>query len=933
MTLQPPRPLDAHQPSNGHTPVDLPPPAERQRQLDAKEKGTPWWRWGPYLSERQWGTVREDYSADGEAWNAFPHDHARSRTYRWGEDGLLGISDNHGRLCFSLALWNEADAILKERLYGLTGPEGNHGEDVKEYYFYLDSTPTHSYMKALYKYPQRAFPYAELVAENRRRGKDQPEYELVDTGIFAENRYFDVEVEYAKASPTDLVIRITATNRGPDSAPLHVLPTLWFRNTWAWQRSAPDPGGLHADERPRLLEVAPGAVKAEHRTLGDYWLACEGRPTQLLFTDNETNAARLWNTTNPTHYVKDGINEFVVNARNEAVNPDRVGTRAAAHYVVNLASGASETVLLRLSSTQLEDPFADAEHILGVRQAEADAFYNSAFGAESMSEDQRSVQRQAFAGMLWSKQFFFYEVEEWLDGDPSGPVPPENRKHGRNSEWRHLHNADVISMPDKWEYPWYAAWDLAFHCIPLAMVDADFAKRQLILMLREWYMHPNGQIPAYEWAFGDVNPPVHAWAAWRVYKIDKRVNGAADRQFLERVFQKLLLNFTWWVNRKDADGHNVFQGGFLGLDNIGVFDRSAPLPTGGHLGQADGTAWMGMYCLNMLSIALELARENPAYEDVASKFFEHFLYIAEALNNIGGRGVPLWDEEDQFFYDVLHFPSGDYQRLKVRSLVGLMPLLAVETIEPSLLEHLPNFLRRMDWFLTHRPDLAALVSRWQEPGMGERRLLSLVRGHRMKRLLARMLDPDEFLSDYGIRAVSRYHLDQPYRLEVDGTVHEVRYEPGESSTGLFGGNSNWRGPIWFPINFLLVEALQKFHHHYGDDFLVESPTGSGNKSTLWQIAADVSRRLESIFLQDSTGRRPVFGANETFQRDPLWRDLVPFHEYFHGDSGRGVGASHQTGWTGVVAKLLEQTSTQMSAPRGASTQIVLGSAVPPDAQA
>jgi hypothetical protein len=921
MSIQPTQPAQTPGAPNGYpgsavdrTIVDVQPAAERRRQAEARDRGTPWWRWGPYLSERQWGTVREDYSPGGAAWDSFPHDHARARVYRWGEDGLLGISDNHARLCFALALWNEADAILKERLFGLTGPEGNHAEDVKEYYFYLDSTPTHSYMRALYKYPQRAFPYADLVAENRRRGKDQPEYELVDTGVFAEDRYFDVQVEYAKASPTDMVIRISGTNRGPDPAPLHILPTMWFRNTWAWQRDDPDPGGLRAGERPILRQVAPGLVQAEHRTLGEYWLACDAAP-ELLFTENETNAARLWGGQNRAPHVKDGINDAVVAGRLDAVNPAKVGTKAAAHYVLSIAPGATESILLRLSSSRLAAPFADAEQVLRQRRAEADAFYNAQFGAPALSEDQRRIQRQAFAGMLWSKQFYYYEIEEWLDGDPSGPPPPDGRKHGRNSEWTHLHNADVISMPDKWEYPWYAAWDLAFHCIPLAMLDADFAKRQLILMLREWYMHPNGQLPAYEWAFGDVNPPVHAWAAWRVYKIDKRVNGVADRRFLERVFQKLLLNFTWWVNRKDAEGHNVFQGGFLGLDNIGVFDRSAALPSGGHLGQADGTAWMGMYCLNMLAIALELAREDPAYEDLASKFFEHFLYIAGALNNIGGTGVPLWDDDDEFFYDVLHFPDGGFQQLKVRSLVGLMPLLAVETIEPDLLERLPNFRRRMDWFLNHRPDLASLVSRWQEAGMGERRLLALVRGHRMKRLLKRMLDPDEFLSDHGIRAISRYHLEHPYRLELDGATYEVRYEPGESSTGLFGGNSNWRGPIWFPINFLLVEAIQKFHHYYGDDFLVECPTGSGQKRTLWQIAALVSRRLESIFERDGDGRRPVFGQVELFQGDPHWRDYVPFHEYFHGDSGRGVGASHQTGWTGLVAKLLEQTATQMAAPR------------------
>jgi Mannosylglycerate hydrolase MGH1-like glycoside hydrolase domain len=747
-----------------------PPAAERQRLAAIRERGEPWWRWGPYLAERQWGTVREDYSPYGSAWDSFPHDHARSRAYRWGEDGLLGISDNHGRLCFALALWNEHDPILKERLFGLTGLEGNHGEDVKEYYFYLDSTPSHAYMRALYKYPQRAFPYGQLVDENRRRGRDQPEFELIDTGVFAEQRYFDVEVEYAKASPCDLVIRVSATNRGPDSASLHILPTLWFRNTWSWGSN---------DARPELRQIGADLVQADHPRLGSYVLACDGAP-DLLFTDNESNAQRLWGIGNSARYLKDGINDAIVDGRVEAVNPLRTGTRVAAHYALELEPGETRSVLLRLSSARTAEPFADAEQVLALRQAEADAFYDSQFGAQHLTDDERRVQRQALAGMLWSKQFYHYEVQVWLDGDPSGPRPPDDRKHGRNSDWTHLHNSDVLSMPDKWEYPWYAAWDLAFHCIPLAMLDPDFAKRQLVLMLREWYMHPNGQIPAYEWAFGDVNPPVHAWAAWRVYKIDRRITGHADRRFLERVFLKLLLNFNWWVNRKDADGHNVFQGGFLGLDNIGVFDRSAPLPTGGHLGQADGTAWMGMYCLNMMAIALELARGNPAYEDVASKFFEHFLYIAGALNNLGGVGIPLWNDEDEFFYDVLHLPDREAFPLRVRSLVGLMPLLAVETIEPDLLERLPAFKRRMDWFLNHRPDLASLVSRWQEPGLGERRLLALVRGHRMKRLLKRMLDPDEFLSDYGVRALSRYHLEHPYRLELDGAVHEVRYEPARS---------------------------------------------------------------------------------------------------------------------------------------------------------
>jgi hypothetical protein len=874
------------------------PTAERRRLTDSHEHHVPWWRWGPYLSERQWGTVREDYSPSGTAWDYFPHDQARSRAYRWGEDGLLGISDNRGRLCFSVALWNEADPILKERLFGLTGPEGNHGEDVKEAYFYLDSTPTHSYLRAQYRYPQRAFPYTELVQENRRRGKDQPEYELVDTGVFAEDRFFEVQAEYAKASPTDLVIRLSVTNRGPEPARLHLLPTLWFRNTWSW--------GYPSSARPTLHQTAAGTIQAIHAELGSYWLVCQGAP-ELLFTENETNAQRLWGTPNRTPYVKDGFHERIVAGASDSTNQAHVGTKAAAHYALTLASGETQSVLLRLSQAHSPEPFADAEQVLVTRRAEADEFFASPqFGADPMSEDARRVQRQAFAGLLWSKQFYFYELEEWLDGDPAGPPVPANRTHGRNADWRHLHNMDVISMPDKWEYPWYAAWDLAFHCIPLAMVDPDFAKRQLILMLREWYMHPNGQIPAYEWALGDVNPPVHAWAAFQVFEIDRRIKGVADRRFLKRVFHKLLLNFTWWVNRKDAEGRNVFQGGFLGLDNIGIFDRSAPLPTGGHIDQADGTAWMGMYCLNMLSIALELAREDPAYEDVATKFFEHFLWIAAALNNLGGMGIPLWDEEDEFFYDVLQLPTGEVQKLKVRSLVGLMPLLAVQTIDPDLLEKLPSFTRRMDWFLDHRPDLASLVSRWREPGAGDRRLLALARGHRMKRLLKRMLDPQEFLSDYGIRAISRYHLEHPYQLNLGGTSYEVRYEPGESSTGLFGGNSNWRGPIWFPINFLLIEALKRFHHYYGDDFLVECPTGSGQMRTLLEVSAEISQRLQRIFLRGPDGRRPVYGDAELFQTSPHWRDNVLFYEYFHGDSGRGLGASHQTGWTALIANLLAQ---------------------------
>ncbi len=872
---------------------------ERRRLEEVREHAVPWWRWGSFLAERQWGTVREDYSANGDAWNYFPHDHARSRAYRWGEDGLLGLCDSRGRLCFCLALWNEHDPILKERLFGLTGPEGNHGEDVKEAYFYLDATPTHAYMQALYKYPQRAFPYGQLVEESRRRGRLDPEYELVDTGAFADNRYFDVFVEYAKVDPTDIVIRISLINCGLERAPVHVLPTLWFRNTWTWDSPRRD------RTRPELCQVQPGLVQATHRQLGAYWFACQDQP-ELLFTENESNLERLYGVANPTPYVKDAIHRAVVSGETGAVNPQRVGTKVAAHYALSLGGGSRHEILLRLSSTQHESAFDDVAAVLSRRREEADEFYAAIPGAETLDDDQRRIQRQALAGLLWTKQFYHFEVEEWLDGDPAEPTPPAVRQEGRNSDWRHLHNMDVVSMPDKWEYPWYAAWDLAFHCVALATIDPDFAKRQLVLLLREWYMHPNGQLPAYEWAFGDVNPPVHAWAAWRVFDIERGLTGTGDLAFLKRVFHKLLLNFTWWVNRKDADGRNVFQGGFLGLDNIGVFDRSKPLPTGGYIDQADGTAWMGMFCLSMLRIALELARVDRAYEDVATKFFEHFLWIAGALNNLGGSGIPLWDEEDQFFYDVLQLPSGEIQKLKVRSLVGLIPLLAVETVDAEMLEELAHFRRRMEWFLEHRPDLASLVSYWHVPGSADRRLFALARGHRMKRLLGRMLDPAEFLSDFGVRGLSRYHLDHPYHLEVGGTSYEVGYEPGESSTALFGGNSNWRGPIWLPINYLLIQALRRFHQYYADDFLVECPTGSGSMRTLSQIADELSLRLQRIFLRGLDERRPVFGDVPLFQTDPRWRDYIPFYEYFHGETGRGLGASHQTGWTALIANLLSE---------------------------
>ena len=870
--------------------------AEEQRLEEARQRTKHWRRWGPYLSERAWGTVREDYSAHGAAWDYFPHDHARSRAYRWNEDGIAGISDRHQKICFAVALWNGRDPILKERLFGLTGNEGNHGEDVKEYYFYLDSTPTHSYMKYLYKYPHAEFPYSQLVGENRQRGKLEPEFELIDTGVFDEDRYFDVVVEYAKADVEDILVRITVTNHGPDEASLNLLPTIWFRNTWSWNQNG--------TAKPWLRRASDNRIELNNDDTGKRWLYCDGAP-ELLFTENDTNTQRLFNFTNGSYYVKDGINEYIVHGDQQAVNPEHNGTKAAANYKLTIASGESVTIRLRLTD-KTENTFADFEKIFNDRIHEANEFYNTVI-PEHLSHDAQLVMRQAFAGMLWSKQFYHYVIEQWLDGDPATPKPPAERVRGRNHEWKHLYNADVISMPDKWEYPWYAAWDLAFHCVPLALVDSEFAKDQLILMLREWYMHPNGQLPAYEWAFGDVNPPVHAWAAWRVYKIEKKRRGVGDTVFLKRVFKKLLLNFTWWVNRKDADGMNIFQGGFLGLDNIGVFDRSAPLPTGGHIAQSDGTSWMAMYALNLLAIAMELAKDDPSYEDVASKFWEHFLYIAHAMNNRGDDEIKLWDEQDGFFYDVLHLPEGKPFPMRVRSMVGLIPLFAVETLEPELLDRLPDFKRRMEWFIQNRPDLTANVACMRTPGNAERRLLSIVHQDQLRRVLRFMLDENEFLSQYGIRAISRFHQDQPYTLQVNGTQHRVDYEPAESSTGLFGGNSNWRGPIWFPLNYLLVESLQKFHHYFGGDFKVECPVGSGHMLTLWEVAGEISKRLSRIFLKDADQRRPVFGAGEKFQTDPNWRDLIPFHEYFHGDNGSGVGASHQTGWTGLVAKLLQQS--------------------------
>ena len=871
---------------------------------DAKREAN-WKRWGPYLSERQWATVREDYSEWGTAWEYFPHEHARSRAYRWGEDGLLGITDRECRLCFALALWNGRDPILKERLFGLAGPQGNHGEDVKECYYYLDSTPTHSYMKALYKYPQAEFPYARLIEENRRRGKLEPEFELTDTGAFDGDRYFDVFAEYAKAAPDDLLIRITVANRGPEAATLHLLPTLWYRNTWIW-------GCRHEGcwIKPRIEAAGDWALATEHVTFGRHTLVAgpdpTGKPPRWLFTENETNTRRLFGADNWTPYVKDAFHDYLVHGRADAVNPTPIGTKVAGLYRLAVPPGSEVTVRLRLAAQGASGKPGLGEEFDGVfrgRMGEADEFYAHRLPPE-LSDDERRIVRQAYAGLLWGKQFYHYIVRDWLEGDPEQPPPPARRSTGRNSGWLHVYNRDVISVPDKWEYPWYAAWDLAFHMIPLARIDPDFAKQQLVLFLREWYMHPNGQLPAYEFDFGDVNPPVHAWACWRAYKMTG-ARGARDRVFLSRCFQKLVINFTWWVNRKDLDGNNMFAGGFLGLDNVGVFDRSKPLPTGGHLEQADGTAWMASFCATMLSIALELARDNPAAEDMASKFFEHFVAIADAINTQGGTG--LWDEEDGFYYDQLHV-DGRTIPLKVRSLVGVIPLLAGEILDDELIQRLPGFKKRMDWFLEHRPDLSQHISYCclLENGAGRcHRLLAIPSRERLERVLRYLLDEREFLSPHGIRSLSRIHRDRPYTFRVNGEEHRVDYEPGESTTGLFGGNSNWRGPIWFPINYLLIEALERYHHYYGDGLRVECPVGSGVTMNLKEVAQELSARLARIFLPDDRGRRPCHGDDRRYANDPYWRELVLFHEYFHGDTGRGLGASHQTGWTALAIRNLE----------------------------
>jgi hypothetical protein len=857
-----------------------------------KEDYDAWHKWGPYLSDRQWGTVREDYSANGDAWNYFTHEAALSRTYRWGEDGIGGISDNEQFLCFSLAFWNGNDPILKERFFGLTQFQGNHGEDVKEYYYYLDNTSSHSYMKMLYKYPKAEFPYSKLIEINGHRGKKEKEFELIDTGIFDYNRYCDIFIEYAKNNPEDILIKITVFNRDTDTANLNIIPQLWYRNTWSRG---------YDDYRPVLKMGDNNCIEADHKQLGKYNLYCEENP-EFLFCENDSNLRKLFNVSDAKGFYKDGINEYIVHQDLNAVNPQLTGTKVGLNYKISVSGQSFQTIRLRLSKTKEKLPFNRYDDIFFERIKETDAFYNEVL-CKSEEEDVKRIQRQALAGLLWSKQFYYYDIQQWLDGDPGQPKPPSERINGRNNDWFHLNNRDIISMPDKWEYPWYAAWDLAFHCVIFSVVDPVFAKKQLLLLTREWYMHPNGELPAYEWNFSNVNPPVHAWASWRVYKIDKKLNGEGDIRFLESVFHKLLLNFTWWVNRKDLQNHNIFQGGFLGLDNIGLFDRNDPLPSGIQMEQADATAWMAMFSLNMLRIALELSKVNPVYQDLATKFLEHFLYIAGAMTNIDGKGINLWNDEDQFFYNVLHTENKNIQ-IKIRSMVGLIPLFAVEVIDPETIKQCPEFGYRMDWFLKYRPDLANLVSHWEIEGKGLTRLFSLLRGHRLKKLLYRMLDENEFLSDFGVRALSKIYEENPYELNLNGEKFSVNYEPGESENYMFGGNSNWRGPVWFPMNFLIIESLQRFHHYYGDDFKVEYPTHSGNYLTLLAIAEELTKRLSAIFLRDKNGKRPVFGENRKFQEDIYFNDYLLFYEYFHGDHGKGLGASHQTGWTALISKLL-----------------------------
>ena len=882
--------------STKKTPISYIETKEQRRLNEAREQGVPWKKWGPYLSERQWGTVREDYSGDGNAWDYFSHDQSRSRAYRWGEDGLAGISDDKQRLCFSIALWNGRDPILKERLFGLTNSEGNHGEDVKEYYFYLDSTPTHSYMKYLYKYPQMEFPYRNLVETNRGRSREDFEYELLDTGVFDADRYFDVFVEYAKGDPEDILIKVTVHNRGPEAANLDLIPTLWFRNTWSWEQGI---------AKPSLRQVGEASIRASQTDLGEWTLDCEGHP-ELLFTENETNCGRLWGQPSPSAYVKDAFHEYLISSREDAVNPEKVGTKAAAHYSLEVPAGGSKTVRLRLSAKPASDAFSTFEDVFAARLADADEFYNRIAPA-SMNEDQRRVHRQAMAGMLWTKQYYYFDLDQWLQEHEAHPLVGANRRSTRNTEWFHMLNSDIISMPDKWEYPWYAAWDLAFHTIALSLVDFDFAKDQLLLMLRNLYAHPNGQIPAYEWNFSDVNPPVHAWATLFLFNIEKEL-GRSDLRFLERSFQGLMQNFNWWVNRKDPQGKNVFAGGFLGLDNIGVFDRSSPLPTGGHLDQADGTAWMAFYCQCMLEIALILADYDSMYDEIAFRFLEHFLWITYAMDRIGEHQDEMWDSEDGFFYDLLHFPNGDTMRLKVRSMVGLLPLCASTVLEPTgVALRNPRIKELVETFKKRHPEVLKHIAPGDEGfiGYAGRRLMSVCNKKKLEQILTYMLDENEFFGPYGIRSLSKYHLDHPFTFNLSGNEYKVQYLPAESNNGMFGGNSNWRGPVWMPVNGLLLRALVNLYQFYGDDFKVECPTGSGKYMTLYEVAQELGRRLSSIFLRDATGKRPVYGGTKKFQEDPHWKDYILFYEYFHGDNGAGLGASHQTGWTGIIARIMD----------------------------
>jgi hypothetical protein len=881
--------------------------AEEER-LEAARTGQAAWRhWGPYLSERQWGTVREDYSPDGSAWEFITHEKSRSQAYRWGEDGIAGISDDRQQLCFALTLWNGADRILKERLFGLSNSEGNHGEDVKEYYFYLDNVPSHAYMKYLYKYPQAAFPYVDLVEENKRRGRGEPEYELLDTGIFDEDRYFDVFIEYAKEGPCDIVVRITAINRGPEAATLHLLPTLWFKDDWTW---------FPRNARPRIdvdsRNASSVALKTTHRKMEPYWLYCE-TPAQILFTENESNKELLYGTVNSSPHVKDGINDFLIDRRPDAINPQQTGSKASVHYIQEIAPGDSMVIRLCLSDNGARrlPSRTTVDVLIDQRQREADAFYQRVTPFD-IPDDMRKIQRQAFAGMLWSKQYYRYMVSRWLDGDAAGPAPPEQRKQGRNHQWWHFSGADVLSMPDKWEYPWFASWDTAFHVVTFAMIDPEFAKDQLLLLTREWYMHPNGQIPAYEWAFGDSNPPVHAWAALRIYQIEQKIYGRTDRAFLERIFQKLIMNFTWWVNRKDTQGNNLFEGGFLGLDNIGAFDRTAGLPPGGILEQIDGTSWMAMYCLNMLNISIELGLKNPAYQDLATKFFEHFVYIGAAVNRVGEHREGLWHEEEGFYFDALKLNDGRRLPIAAQTIAGLIPIFAITTVDRDSMRAFPGFDDRYGWFAKYRPHLLQGLADLTHHGVDERVRFALVDSHKLHRLLQHMLDDHGLLGPYGVRSVSKRHAVSPFILELNGNQFILDYQPGESSTPMFGGNSNWRGPIWFPLNFLLIESLQKHYHYLGNEFKAALPTGSTNEASLREVTSNLSQRLISIFLRDANGRRPVNGRHEKFNSDPHWRELICFYEYFDGDTGAGLGASHQTGWTGVVAKLIRQYGEYMA---------------------